>query len=44
MAYAFYREMPEKLIENAKKKLPEWMLKLNDELDERVKSRHNLKE
>lgn len=44
MAYAFYREMPEKLIENAKKKLPEWMLKLNDEFDERVKSRHNLKE
>jgi len=33
MAYAFYKEMPEELIENAKKKLPKWMLLINDELD-----------
>lgn len=38
MAYAFYKTMPEKLIANAKAKLPEWMLKLNDEFDERVNS------
>lgn len=36
MAYAFYKTMPEELIANAKAKLPEWMLKLNDEFDERV--------
>lgn len=34
MAYAFYREMPEELIENAKRKLPQWMLEINDEFDE----------
>lgn len=34
MAYAFYREMPEELIENAKRKLPEWMLDINEELGE----------
>lgn len=38
MAYAFYKTMPEELIANAKAKLPEWMLKLNDEFDERVNS------
>ncbi len=34
MAYAFYKEMPEELIENAKRKLPKWMLDINDEFDE----------
>ena len=34
IAYAFYREMPDALIENAKKKLPAWMLALNDEFDD----------
>lgn len=34
MAYAFYRYMPEELIANAKAKLPEWMLQLNDQFDE----------
>lgn len=33
MAYAFYKEMPAELIENAKAKLPDWMLKINDEFD-----------
>lgn len=33
MAYAFYREIPDALIENAKAKLPKWMLDLNDEFD-----------
>lgn len=30
MAYAYYREMPEELIENAKATLPEWMLWVNE--------------
>lgn len=34
MAYAFYREIPEELIENAKQKLPQWMLEINEEFDE----------
>lgn len=33
MAYAYYREIPEELIANAKAKLPEWMLQVNDEFD-----------
>ncbi len=33
MAYAFYREMPEELVGNAKRKLPQWMLEMNDEFD-----------
>lgn len=33
MAYACYKEMPENLVDNAKKKLPQWMLCLNDEFD-----------
>lgn len=36
MAYAHYRSMPEELIDNATSKLPQWMLMLNDEMDERV--------
>lgn len=32
MAYAQYKVMPEYLIENAKSKLPQWMLELNEEL------------
>ncbi len=34
IAYAFYLEMPEELVENAKRKLPKWMLDINDEFDE----------
>ncbi len=34
IAYAFYREMPEDLVSNARKKLPQWMLEVNDEFDE----------
>lgn len=44
MAYAFYREMPEKLIENAKKKLPEWMLKINNEFDNYVNNESEIKQ
>ena len=33
MAYAHYRTIPEELIENAKAKLPKWMLDLNDKFD-----------
>ncbi len=33
MAYAYYREMPDELVTNAKRKLPGWMLELNDEFD-----------
>lgn len=36
MAYAFYREIPEELVDNAKAKLPEWMLQVNEELDQFV--------
>ena len=34
IAYAFYKEMPEKLIELAKIKLPKWMLDVNDKFDD----------
>lgn len=33
MAYAFYKYLPEELVSNAKAKLPEWMLEVNDEFD-----------
>ena len=33
MAYAYYKEMPDELIENAKSKLPQWMFDINDEFD-----------
>ena len=36
MAYAFYKTIPEELIANAKTKLPEWMLQVNEELDQYV--------
>ncbi len=36
MAYAYYKTMPEELIANAKEKLPEWMLKVNDDFDNYV--------
>ena len=38
MAYAFYKSMPDELVRNAKSKLPQWMLKLNDEMDAHVAS------
>lgn len=34
IAYAYYREMPEELIANAKSKLPKWMLNINDAFDD----------
>lgn len=36
IAYAFYREIPVELIENAMAKLPEWMLQVNDAFDDCV--------
>lgn len=41
MAYAFYREMPADLIENAQTKLPEWMLQVNDLFDAAVAKVHH---
>lgn len=34
MAYAYYKEMPEGLIRNAKAKLPKWMTELSERFDE----------
>ena len=36
IAYAFYKYIPEELIANAKAKLPEWMLQVNEEFDNYV--------
>lgn len=33
MAYAFYKQMPDELVANAKAKLLDWMLAVNDEMD-----------
>jgi len=33
MAYAYYKEMPQALIDNAIRLLPSWMLKLNEEIN-----------
>lgn len=33
VAYAFYREIPQPLIDNARKLLPRWMLQVSDQLD-----------
>ena len=42
IAYAFYKYIPEELIENAKAKLPEWMLEVNEELDNYVNGTENV--
>lgn len=39
MAYAYYKEMPQELIDNAKKKLPQWMLNLSRQFDTFVEGR-----
>ena len=36
MAYTFFKEMPQELIDNAKYKLPQWMLNMNAEFDNYV--------
>ena len=36
MAYAYYKEMPQELIDNAKAKLPQWMLDLNNHFDDYI--------
>lgn len=36
MAYAFYKTMPQELIDNAKAKLPQWMLYINEEMNQKV--------
>jgi ADP-ribosylglycohydrolase len=33
IAYAHYKEMPQELIDQAKAKLPAWMLDINDKCD-----------
>lgn len=35
MAYGFYKSMPQELIDNAKAKLPQWMLDINEEINEK---------
>lgn len=46
MAYAHFKYIPQELIENAKSKLPEWMLEISDEFDKAASCRrfYNLKE
>ena len=34
IAYAYYRVIPEALLDNARKKLPKWMLELSESFDE----------
>ena len=36
MAYAFYREMPDSLVYAALKKLPDWMVGVNERFDKRI--------
>lgn len=36
MAYAYYKKMPDALVCQAMKKLPDWMLEVNDRFDEHV--------
>lgn len=36
MAYAFYREMPDSLVYAALKKLPDWMIEVNERFDKRI--------
>ena len=43
IAYAYYKEMPEELVSNAKAKLPEWMLRVNDDFDEHTRSNASCK-
>ena len=33
IAYAHYRVIPEELLDNARKKLPQWMLELSESFD-----------
>lgn len=40
MAYAFYREMPDSLVYGALKKLPDWMLSVNERFDKRITEIH----
>jgi len=36
MAYAFYRSMPDALVYQALKKLPDWMLEVSERFDDVV--------
>lgn len=40
MAYAFYREMPDSLVYAALKKLPDWMISVNERFDKRITEIH----
>lgn len=39
LAYAYFRHMPQRLVNAVRGKLPEWMLEVNDELDALVEKR-----
>ena len=39
MAYAYYKKMPDALVYQAMKKLPDWMVKVNERFDERMNGR-----
>ena len=43
IAYAYYKELPGDLVSNARAKLPEWMLQLNEEFDQFVGSNSSSK-
>ena len=36
MAYAFYKKMPDALVYQAMKKLPDWMVDVSERFDKRV--------
>ncbi len=38
-AYAYYKEMPEYLIDRAKSKMSAWMLEINDKVNEKIEER-----
>jgi len=41
MAYAYYREMPEELVYQAMKTLPDWMVDVNERFDKECDKRNN---
>ena len=40
IAYAHYRVIPEALLDNARKKLPKWMLELSESFDDFIVTLH----
>ena len=39
MAYAYYRQMPDALVYQAMKKLPDWMVALSERFDDVVNAK-----